>query len=102
MNSRVPLGSYPVQLNQTLPVGACDAHCHVFGSVARVPYALDRAYTSPNASYERVVTLSDFPDAIFGLIARPNIQGRTERRRTGRSAISLLPGHAVPREATHD
>ncbi|MHC1561627.1 amidohydrolase family protein [Actinomycetospora sp. C-140] len=31
------------------PSGACDAHCHVFGPVARFPYADDRTFTPPEA-----------------------------------------------------
>lgn len=33
----------------TLPPGACDAHCHVFGPTARFPYAPDRSFTPPEA-----------------------------------------------------
>jgi predicted TIM-barrel fold metal-dependent hydrolase len=36
----------------TLPPGACDAHCHIFGPGARFPYAADRAYTPPDAPFE--------------------------------------------------
>ncbi len=33
----------------TLPAGACDAHCHVFGPAARYPYHPGRSYTPPDA-----------------------------------------------------
>jgi 2-pyrone-4,6-dicarboxylate lactonase len=33
----------------TLPAGACDAHCHIFGPTARFPYAPDRTFTPPEA-----------------------------------------------------
>jgi 2-pyrone-4,6-dicarboxylate lactonase len=33
----------------TPPLGAVDAHCHVFGPAARFPFAPDRAYTPPDA-----------------------------------------------------
>ena len=36
----------------TPPPGACDAHCHVFGPVARFPFAPDRAYTPPDSGIE--------------------------------------------------
>jgi len=36
----------------TPPLGACDAHCHIFGPAARFPFAADRAYTPPNAGLE--------------------------------------------------
>lgn len=31
----------------TLPAGACDTHCHVFGPEAAFPYAPNRTYTPP-------------------------------------------------------
>lgn len=40
-----------------MPPGACDAHCHVFGPAERFPYALDRAYTPPDAPFEDLVRL---------------------------------------------
>lgn len=40
-----------------MPLGACDAHCHVFGPADRFPYAPDRAYTPPDAPYEDLVRL---------------------------------------------
>jgi predicted TIM-barrel fold metal-dependent hydrolase len=36
----------------TLPAGACDAHCHVFGPADKFPYAPDRSYTPPDAPVE--------------------------------------------------
>ena len=34
------------------PPGACDAHCHIFGPSARLPFAPDPAYTPPDAGLE--------------------------------------------------
>jgi len=34
------------------PPDACDAHCHVFGPADRFPFALNRAYTPPDAGLE--------------------------------------------------
>ena len=35
----------PKKPDITLPDGACDSHCHVFGPAARFPYAPERTYT---------------------------------------------------------
>ncbi|MDQ2151575.1 amidohydrolase family protein [Alcaligenaceae bacterium C4P045] len=40
-----------------LPKGAWDCHCHVFGPVARFPFAADRRYTPPDAPYEKLAAL---------------------------------------------
>jgi predicted TIM-barrel fold metal-dependent hydrolase len=40
-----------------LPVGACDAHCHVFGPGDRFPYAPNRRYTPEDAPREALAAL---------------------------------------------
>lgn len=47
----------PVKPALTLPPGACDAHCHVFGPAGRFPFAPDRSYTPPDASVENLRAL---------------------------------------------
>lgn len=42
-----------------MPPGACDTHAHVFGPVARFPYADARSYTPPEATVERYAALLD-------------------------------------------
>jgi len=42
-----------------LPVGAVDAHCHVFGPGAQFPYAPERKYTPCDASCEQLFSLRD-------------------------------------------
>ena len=39
------------------PVGAVDAHCHVFGPAARFPYAAERKYTPVDAPKEKLFAL---------------------------------------------
>jgi 2-pyrone-4,6-dicarboxylate lactonase len=43
----------------TLPEGAVDAHCHVFGPGAEFPYAPERKYTPCDASAEQLFALRD-------------------------------------------
>ncbi len=43
----------------TLPVGAVDAHCHVFGPAAEYPFAPERKYTPCDASKEQLFALRD-------------------------------------------
>ncbi len=42
-----------------LPAGATDAHCHVFGPVAKFPYAPNRRYTPEEAPKEMLRALHD-------------------------------------------
>jgi len=46
-----------VKPDLSLPPGACDAHCHVFGPAAQFPYAADRSYTPPDAPVARLRAL---------------------------------------------
>jgi 2-pyrone-4,6-dicarboxylate lactonase len=39
----------PITPSFSLPPGACDAHCHVFGPASQYPYSPDRSYTPPDA-----------------------------------------------------
>jgi 2-pyrone-4,6-dicarboxylate lactonase len=41
----------------TLPPGACDAHCHVFGPASKFPYAPSRSYTPEDAPREALEAL---------------------------------------------
>jgi len=47
----------PVKPTLSLPPGACDAHCHVFGPALKFPYAADRSYTPPDAPVEKLRAL---------------------------------------------
>jgi predicted TIM-barrel fold metal-dependent hydrolase len=52
-----PPDPHPVKPSLTLPPGACDAHCHVFGPARKFPYAADRSYTPPDAPVEKLRAL---------------------------------------------
>ena len=52
LKSCTPPDPNPISPALRLPVGACDAHCHVFGPASKFPYAADRSYTPPDAPVE--------------------------------------------------
>ena len=41
----------------TLPAGACDAHCHIFGPAAEFPFAPERNYTPVDAPKQKLFAL---------------------------------------------
>jgi 2-pyrone-4,6-dicarboxylate lactonase len=41
----------------TLPIGSCDAHCHVFGPADKFPYAPNRRYTPADVPKEMLAAL---------------------------------------------
>jgi 2-pyrone-4,6-dicarboxylate lactonase len=49
----------PSRPELTLPPGAVDAHCHVFGPGAEFPFAPERKYTPCDASKEQLFALRD-------------------------------------------
>lgn len=53
----LPFHPNPSRPRLTLPAGACDAHCHVFGPAARFPFAEGRRYTPVDAPWEKLVEL---------------------------------------------
>jgi 2-pyrone-4,6-dicarboxylate lactonase len=52
--SCLPPDPNPLRPTLSLPSGACDAHCHVFGPAMKFPYAADRSYTPPDAPVEHL------------------------------------------------
>jgi 2-pyrone-4,6-dicarboxylate lactonase len=49
----------PSKPHFTLPPGAVDAHCHVFGPAAQFPFADERKYTPCDASKDQLFRLRD-------------------------------------------
>ena len=56
----LPFHSNPSKPNFTVPSGAVDAHCHVFGPAAYFPFSPQRKYTPCDASKEQLFQLRDF------------------------------------------
>jgi 2-pyrone-4,6-dicarboxylate lactonase len=55
----LPFHSSPSKPVFKLPVGAVDAHCHVFGPAALFPYAHSRKYTPCDAGKEKLFALRE-------------------------------------------
>lgn len=75
MKSCLPPDPNPIKPSLSLPPGACDAHCHVFGPAAVFPYAADRSYTPPDAPYSGLRGLHDFLGLQRGVIVQASCHG---------------------------
>ena len=62
-----------------LPTGAWDSHCHVFGPAAQFPYATDRSYTPPDASYEQLRALHEYLGFSRAVIVQASCHGSDNR-----------------------
>lgn len=62
-----------------LPVGAVDAHCHVFGPGAEFPYAPERKYTPCDASAEQLFALRDHLGFARNVIVQATCHGADNR-----------------------
>jgi 2-pyrone-4,6-dicarboxylate lactonase len=63
----------------SLPPGACDAHCHVFGPSARFPYAPGRTYTPADAPKERLSRLHDLLGIERAVVVQASCHGTDNR-----------------------
>jgi 2-pyrone-4,6-dicarboxylate lactonase len=91
MHSRITTGPYqktsgwldwfecPSRPLFTLPAGAIDAHCHVFGPGERFPYAPQRKYTPCDASKEELFALRDHLGFARNVIVQASCHGADNR-----------------------
>jgi 2-pyrone-4,6-dicarboxylate lactonase len=56
----IPFHPNPSKPRYVPPMGAVDAHCHVFGPESKFPYALERKYTPCDAPKEKLFALRNF------------------------------------------
>lgn len=88
-----------------LPLGAVDAHCHVFGPSPEFPFAPERKYTPCNAGKDRLFQLRDFLGFSRNVIVQATCHGTDNRAMMDacRSAGELARGVAsVGADITHD
>jgi predicted TIM-barrel fold metal-dependent hydrolase len=57
------------------PPGGCDAHFHLFGPVAKFPYADSRSYTPDEAPLEKLLKMLDALGMARGVIVQGNAHG---------------------------
>jgi 2-pyrone-4,6-dicarboxylate lactonase len=62
-----------------LPMGACDAHCHVFGPGNIFPYAPNRRYTPADAPKETLAELHKFLGVSRAVIVQASCHGSDNR-----------------------
>jgi len=62
-----------------LPPGACDCHVHVFGPPARYPFAADRAYTPPEASFQSYQAIMRGLGLTRAVLVQPSVYGTDNR-----------------------
>src|SRR5882724_9262677 len=63
----------------TIPVGAVDAHCHVFGPGSEYPYAPERKYTPCDASRQQLYALRDHLGFARNVIVQATCHGVDNR-----------------------
>jgi len=69
----------PSRPHFTLPAGAVDAHCHVFGPGASFPYAPERKYTPCDASKQQLFALRDHLGFARNVIVQATCHGADNR-----------------------
>lgn len=79
MKSCLAPDANPTKPKQPLPVGAWDAHCHVFGPAADFPNADDRSYTPPDAPFETLQALHNHLGFTRGVIVQASCHGSDNR-----------------------
>ncbi len=65
----------PSKPRLSLPAGACDTHCHVFGPVAQFPYAEDARFRPGDAPKDRLFALHDMLGIDRRVLVQPGCHG---------------------------
>ena len=88
----------------TLPAGAVDAHCHVFGPGAEFPYAPERKYTPCDASKADLFALRDHLGFARNVIVQATCHGADNRAMVDacRASKGKARGVATVRRAVTD
>jgi len=76
MKSYLPFHPNPKKPDITLPSGACDAHCHIFGPAAEFPFAPERTYTPVDASKHKLMELHDMLGIDRAVLVQASCHGK--------------------------
>ena len=88
----LPYHSAPSVPSFSVPAGAVDAHCHVFGPSTRFPFAPERKYTPVDAAAETLFALRDHLGFSRNVIVQATCHGRDNSAML--DAIALSDGAA--------
>lgn len=75
----LPFHPSPKRPDFALPVGAVDAHCHVFGPGADFPYAPERKYTPCDAGKDQLFALRDHLGFARNVVVQATCHGADNR-----------------------
>lgn len=90
--------------SRRLPAGAVDTHFHVFGPEEDYPYASDRTYTPPDATFDSYLHLASVLGISAAVIVQPSVYGTDNSRTlaTLRSELQPMRGVVVLDPAVSD
>ena len=100
----MPFKPNPTRPSFVPPLGAVDAHCHVFGPAGVFPYAPERKYTPCDAPKEKLFALSDFLGFSRNVIVQATCHGADNRALVDalKAANGLARGIATVRATVSD
>lgn len=75
----LPFYPEPSKPKFVMPVGAVDAHCHVFGPGEQFPYAPERKYTPCDAGKDKLFALRDHLGFSRNVIVQATCHGKDNR-----------------------
>src|SRR6187401_3826676 len=92
----IPFHPDPSKPKYRPPMGAVDAHCHVFGPESEFPYAAERKYTPTDAPKEKLFALRDFLGFTRNVLVQGTCHGTDNRALADalRSSAGLARGVA--------
>ena len=69
----------PRKPRTVFPAGACDTHAHICGPAVKFPYAKERIYTPPDATFDDYLALLTTLGVERGVLIQPSVYGTDNR-----------------------